>query len=152
MKYVHYCAAMALAFVALSAGPAFAQAASDTNVSLPWGDAAAEAVTIAGSAAWLLIAGVLTRFAGPVMVGFRITGLDQLLEKTLKGVFEKYADELRGKALTVDLKNAMVAEAARLAIEQGSKSLIKWAGAETIQQKILARWSDTLADWFEKQK
>lgn len=152
MKTVHLCAALALACVVLTAGPAFAAAVSDTRVSVPYGDAAASAVSMLGDAAWIAIVAVLSRFAGPVWGAMRIARLDQLLERSLKGVFEKHADDLRGKAITVDVKNRVIAEAARTAIAQGNAALINWAGSNTIQDKLLARWSDTLADWLTKQK
>lgn len=152
MKNVHFCAAMALAFVAISAGPAFAAVASDTTVSIPYGDVAAQAVSVAGDAAWIALVGIIGAFAPGVLGFMRITRLDQLLEKQLKAVFEKNAADLVGKTVTIDVKNRMIAEAARMAVNYGQASLIKWAGAESLQDKLLARWTDTLNDWLSKQK
>jgi hypothetical protein len=121
--------------------PAFAQAApSPTTVGIPWGDwlaAAANAINI------LLVGlvGVAFRHLPEQVVAIlRTLRVDQLLEKAIDYGVNATAGAVRGRIATFDIGNAVVAEAMRVAIDNGPGWLLGWVGGEKgLREKIIAR-------------
>lgn len=94
-----------------------------------------------------VVVGLFARFSGPVAAIIKIMRLDQLLVNTIKAEWDKFVDEkqLKGKALTVDLKNELIARIVTEAIRWGPKAIISWAGGEEgLRQKVRARLPDFL--------
>ena len=92
---------------------------------------------------------IVARFAGPLAALIKIMRLDQLLVRSIKAEWDKFVDEkqLKGKSLTIDLKNEFIANTVRAVMEWGPKALINWAGGEAgIRQKIRARLPDFLKE------
>jgi len=132
----------AMAFVAfLSVAPVLALAdAAATTISVPAGDWIAELAAFAGPlvaalALWM-IRKLPAQFAS-LLMSMRV---DQLLNKAIAYAVNSVKDATHDKPLTVDVGNAVLAEAVQYAINHGPTGLINWMGGEAmIREKILAR-------------
>lgn len=122
--------------------PAGALAADDTVVSVPIGDWVAGGSeilvpVIVGGLLWLV-----RKLPGGVVDVIRTMRAEQLLTKAVSYGVNAVAGAAKDKTLTVNVGNAVVAQAAQYAIDNGPGWLVGWLGGEAaIRQKIIARLS-----------
>ncbi|SKA30938.1 hypothetical protein [Consotaella salsifontis] len=133
--------AAAIAALCLISGTAYAaEAITDTAVSLPvgeWvGDVAALLLAISGS----VIMWAFRHLPSSIVQVLKTMQAEQLLGKALAYGINATAGAAKGKTLTVDVGNAVVAQAARYAVNHGPTWLINWMGGmDAIAEKIIAR-------------
>ncbi len=119
-------------------------AASDTTVSLGWGDLiGAVGQQLVPWAALGFITLVMAILPAPVKVWFdskRTAQVEQLLERGLGFAASKLGDTVKGQTLSVDVKNKLISGALQYALDHGSDALIKWMGGEgAVPAKLEAR-------------
>lgn len=121
-------------FVALPA-----LAGDDTSITIPWGQYAVDLLGFI-SAILLPFIGVKLHALLDAKIGKEQTDrVEQLLEKAIAYGINATSGAVADKALTKDIGNAVLAQAANYAIANAPK-LVEWAGgAEAIEKKILAR-------------
>lgn len=67
--------------------------------------------------------------------------VDQVLLSALNYGFNSLDDALKGKEITIDVKNAILAQALQYVIDHAPPFLIKWMGGpDAIMEKLVARW------------
>ena len=140
-------ALMFLAVPILAPIAAYAQEAAQTTVTAEWGDWAANALLLVSTIMVGSVGAVLTwglRFLPSALRGFitqsLIKQVEQLLTRALQHAINSVAEELRGKAFTIDVKNRLIALALQFALDNAPAKLIEWMGGEAgIRQKIEAR-------------
>ena len=126
---------LALVFFTPMAFAAVMTGDPNTHVNIPVGDW----LTGIGTAVAAVVAGVAVRLSGPLAGVLQMMRLEQLLQRALLAAMER-ADIRPGKVITVDVKNELIADAARYAIRNGSAAVIKWAGGiEALKEKLEAR-------------
>jgi hypothetical protein len=132
--------------VALTAS-ALAQATTDTTVHLGFGDVIAQigtdVVPWAATALIAIIIGLVAK-AFPAVGAFlttqRTQQVEQLLERALGFAAAQLQSSLKGKELTVDVKNALVKQAVDYAWQHGSKAILDFIGGRTaLPDKVQAR-------------
>ena len=130
--------ASALALPVLLALAASAIAA-DTTVSVPvgeWVAAVAEVATVilVAAAVW-----ALRMLPQPVYRLLMMVRAEQLIERAIGYGIQSVAGAARGRILTVDVGNRVLAAAARYAVESAG-DVVAWIGGEAeVRRKILAR-------------
>lgn len=119
---------------------AAASAATGTTVSVPWGDwlldcAAAMASVAAAGLVWLC------RFLpASVRALVQTAQVEQVLQKAITYGINAVAGAEKGKTLSVDVGNSVVAEALNYAVTHGPSWLQGWVGGpDALAQKIIAR-------------
>lgn len=120
--------------------PAAAMAADTTTVAVPIGDWLQQAVPIVAglSATWVMW--LLSRLPAQWLALAKTARFDQLLVNAIGYGLNAVAGAEKGKVLSVDLGNKVVAAALQYAIDNGSEAVIKWAGGrDVVAQKIIAR-------------
>jgi hypothetical protein len=125
-------------------------AADTTRVCAPAGDWVGDAALALPGLLATIIMGVILRFLPAQLKAFlttqRTTQLEQLLERGLGLGASRLADELKGKGISVDVKNKMLRDGLQYAIDHGAPSLIKWAGGDgAIVEKLEARLATSAA-------
>lgn len=128
--------------LAFTAAPALAAevAASPTTVSIPIGDYAASAVPFINSILLALIGWLFRKLPGNFVAILKTMQADQLLTKAIDYALNAVAGAAKGKVLTVDVANHVLAEALNYALSHGAGWLVTWLGGEqVIAQKIIAR-------------
>lgn len=138
---------LGLMVVAILPVAAFAQDAATPAVTVQWGDWAANALLLVLTVAVGSVGTVLTwglRFLPAALRAFitqnLIKQVEQLLTRALQHAINAVAEELRGKAFTIDVKNRLIALALQFALDNAPAKLIEWMGGEAgIRQKIEAR-------------
>ena len=112
----------------------------DGEVALPVGDwltGLANAVKAGVLALLLLLARNLPKGLYDI---FRTWRVEQLLQKALDYAENATVGAMKGKVVTVNVGNEVVAKALRYAVENGSGKLIEWAGGENgLIMKLIAR-------------
>lgn len=136
-----FCLAAILAVVCV-AMPAIAQTviASDSVVSVPWGDILAGILP----ALQTLIFGGLLWIAATVAPSFyallRTAQVEQLMSKALDFGFNAVAGAVKGKTLTVDIGNEVLKEIVAYALVHGGEWVKDFAGTtEQLAEKAFAR-------------
>lgn len=116
-------------------------AAHAATVEIPIGTWAADLITtiilpIVGTAVlWLL-----AQFRGPWVQSLRTQAAEQLLAHAIAYGFNATAGAVRGKAVSIEIGNTVVATALSYAVTNGPHWLVAWlGGAEGVRDKILAR-------------
>lgn len=134
-------------FVALIATPALAAVAPaqpDTSVTLPWGQYVAEAIFTLGAVAAGIVGHLTGLLPGPARWAVQLTKLDQVASKAIAAAAFDLAEDIRNKGYTVDVKNAMLANAIRV-FEANAKSLYA-KYQDTIALKLKARIEEYIAE------
>lgn len=133
--------------LAFAATPAFAQAASDTTVTIPYGQLVGEVAT----AALLALGGAITYAFRFIPAHLRwivsVAKIDQLLEKALAKARAEITESITPKEWTVDVKNKMVANALQYAIGHFPSMIDQMGGIDKAREKLQAR----LQEWIERQ-
>lgn len=133
----------AMAFVAfLVAAPilAFADTAATTTVSVPAGQWVSDMAAFAGPLVAALALWMIRKLPAQVASLLMSMRVDQLLNKAIAYAVNSVRDATHDSPLTVDVGNAVLAEAVQYAINHGPSGLINWMGGEAmIREKILAR-------------
>lgn len=140
-------ALMFLAVPILAPVAALAQDAATSTVTAEWGDWAANALLLVSTIVVGSVGAVLTwalRFLPAALRGIitqnLIKQVEQLLVRALQHSINMVAEQLRGRELTIDVKNQVVAAALQYALDNAPAKLIEWMGGEAgIRQKIEAR-------------
>lgn len=119
-------------------------AADTTRACAPAGDWVGDVAVALPSLLATIIMGVILRFLPAQLKGLltaqRTAQVDQLIERGLGMGASKLAEELKGKGLSVDVKNHFVAQGLQYVFDHGAPALIKWMGGQgRIAQKIEAR-------------
>jgi len=125
---------------------AFAQS-TDTTVHLGWGDIIGQlGLDLVPWVASLLVAalvGLVAKFfpvAGAILTKERTQAVEQLLERGLGFAASNAQAQLKGKELTVDVKNKLIADAVQYALDHGSRAILDYIGGETaLPDKVNAR-------------
>lgn len=135
----------AVAILAL-ASPAFAQAVSDTSVTVPYGvpvgDVAVAVLTAIAAAATFGMRFLPTH----VQWALKLARADQLMEKALAAARAKVTEEISPRTITFDVKHRLVADALRYAVAHYPKLVDQLGGPALVQEKLQAR----LQEWIEK--
>ncbi len=114
--------------------------ASAATVEIPVGNWAATAITFALPFVGAGVIWVLNRIRAPWAQKLRTEAAEQLLAYAISFGFNATAGAVRGKAVSVNVGNEVVARALAYAIANGPAWLLKWLGGEAgIRDKILAR-------------
>lgn len=133
-------AGLAAVAVALALSPAFA--AGETIV-IPYGDWIADA----GDMALSILVPVMMALAGRWLAGISPdlaaalvqSRADRLLERAIGFGISATAGAQRGRSLSVETGSAVLAEAARYAVDQAPTLVRRLGGADAIRRMILAR-------------
>lgn len=129
--------------VALITMPAAALAASETQVSIPWGDWLASILTFANEIVVPLV-GVVVAWAlkqlPPAVAGYLKTlQVEQLLDRAIGWGLTAVRGAAEGKQLTFDIGNKVAAQAVQYAVDH-APTLVAWMGGPAkLKEKILAR-------------
>lgn len=117
--------------------PAFA--ADGTAIDLPWGDLLSDLVYVVGTVAIAFVAKKLHSLLDAKIGKEQTDRVEQLLEKAINFGINQTSGAVAGKALTVDVGNAVLAQAVNYAVSQ-APTLTKWAGGrDAIANKVIAR-------------
>jgi hypothetical protein len=123
----------------LHAGTAFAQEAAST-VAVPIGDWIGKSSGIIGSLLGVLVIWLFRQLPAGIVQILRTMQVEQLLDKAITYGINAVAGASKDKVLTVNVGNAVIAQAAQYAIDHAPGWLIGWLGGETaIRQMIIAR-------------
>lgn len=119
-------------------------AADTTRACAPAGDWVGDVAVALPSLLATIIMGVVLRFLPAQLKGFltaqRTAQAEQLLERALGMAASKLADNLKGKGISVDVKNKVLADGLQYVIDHGADPLKKWLGGQgAIVQKLEAR-------------
>jgi len=137
--------AFLIAALALTS-PAFAQAVSDTTVTVPYGqwatDLAMAAIAAIGGAAAAAISHLPMQWRWLATVA----RADQLLEKALAKARSEIGAKLAPDSFTVDVRSKLLADALRYCVDQYPALVKRLGGPELVRQKLQAR----LQEWIEK--
>lgn len=129
--------ALAVSIVAFPALAAVAPAQPDTNVNLPWGQYVAEAIIALGAIAGGIVGHLTGLLPGPARWAVQLTKLDQVASKAIAAAAFDLAEDIRTKGYTVDVKNAMLANALRVFEANAASLYAKYR--DTIALKLKAR-------------
>lgn len=118
--------------------PAFA---ADTSVvAIPLGSWTEQVAAVAGSVVLGILLWLLRQLPPAIYQALRTAQAEQLLGRAVDYALNAVAGAAKGKTLSVDVGNAVVAAAASYAVENGPGMLIRWLGGpEAIERMILAR-------------
>ena len=127
----------------LFAAAALAQA-SDTTVTVPWGDTLAQIMTGLQETITVILLGVLTaavaKLPGWVQAILNTWRVNQMLEKAIDYGINTTIGAVKGQELSVDVGNAVVKTAVEYVVTHAPGWLITWMGGdEMIRQKLMAR-------------
>lgn len=132
---------LAILCLILQPAAALAQEAADaTRVEVPIGLWIDHSAGIVASIVMAAFAWLLRRLPGNIVAIIQTMRADQLLEKAINYGVNAVADATRDKTLSVNVGNAVVAQAAQYAVNRGPGALVNWMGGEAaIKQMIIAR-------------
>lgn len=132
-------AAGGLLLAILFAGPAAAATVSP-SITIPWGDWAASLLMTVAALIVPLITWALRFLPAQLQALIRTVQVEQLLGKAVSYGLNATAGAARGKVLTVDVGNQVLAEAVHYAVEHGPDWADDWLGGEAgIRDRIIAR-------------
>jgi hypothetical protein len=133
---------------ALAPSLAWAQEAS-TEVKVNYGAAVASLLEGSGNILFVVVSGAIATFSPGVWAFMRISRLNQLLEGALNKAVEEFREDIEDNTVTVDLRNKVLADAARYALDNGANSIVKWAGGEKgIRDKLQSRFQSAVTKWL----
>lgn len=123
---------------------ALAQAATDTTVTVPWGDTLAQVLTAAQETLTVLLLGVVAaavaKLPGWAQIIINTWRVEQLLAKAITYGINTTVGAVKGEQLQVEVGNVVVKKALDYAIASAPGWLIAWMGGEAmVKQKIMAR-------------
>lgn len=126
---------------ALAPSLAMAQAApATTTVAVPVGDWLTDTAAFLGPLLAAVVLWMIRKLPPQVAALLMSMRVDQLLNKAITYAINSVATATHDKPLTLDVGNAVVAQAVQYAIDHGPSGLIDWmGGTEKIRQKIIAR-------------
>lgn len=121
--------------------------APDTAVTVPWGDWLAGILAEVAASIGVILLAVLAWAARFLPAGLsawatnqRIKQVEQLLERAVLFGINQLEDKVKGKAITFDVQQKIIADAVNYAIDHGPAKIIAWLGGEkAIREKIIAR-------------
>ncbi len=145
MKRLTIFAALAISVLACAAGPAFAQAASDTTVTIPYGAAINDFAQAALVGIGIAVAASFKFLPAHIQWGMQVTRADQLIEKGFAYARSQSAEKLGGLSATIDVKNKYVKDTLQYAVDHYAKIVDKLGGPALFEQKIAAR----VQEWIE---
>lgn len=117
--------------------PAAVLAADGTAVTIPYGDYLIELAHIAGSLAVALFPVVIALLPAPVRLVVSAVFGEQLLRNARDYALNAIEGAAKGKTLTVDVGNQVLAQAVDYAVREGAPWLVRWLGGpEGIRLKI----------------
>lgn len=128
--------------VADSGAPeAVAQATGETTkITWAWGEIVSQWIGAIGWALMALVAWGMRMLPGQVVAILVTMRADQLFQKAIDYGLNAVAGAAKGKVLTVDVGNAVLAEAAQYVLDNAPGWLVKWLGGpEQIVKKLFAR-------------
>lgn len=139
--------ALTVAEAALAQSVASSAPPPDTVVVVPWGGWLTGLLQFCMELAGTLLLGVLTFAATKLPASIqayvtkqRIAQVEQLLERGLGYAVSQIEEAVKGKTLSIDVKNDLVEEAAQYVIDHAPTWLIDWmGGGQAIAEKIRAR-------------
>lgn len=112
-----------------------------TSVTLDWASLLSTALQFAVPVILAVIAYLANRIGGPAASVLKTQLVEQLLSRAIDYAVNTLT-AYKGKPLTVDLHNAVVATAVQYVVDHGAPWLVEWmGGAAGIQQKIVARFN-----------
>lgn len=121
------------------ASPANAQEA-DTLIDLPWGDLLANGADTLVMIIIALLGWAMRLLPAHILAVVQTWQVEQILARAITAGINKTAGAAKGKALTVDVGNAVLAQALQYVIDNAPAWLIKWAGGEEgLRDKLIAR-------------
>lgn len=133
--------------MAFAIAPAVAYAQDVTLIPPDQVEAAANYLPAAITAA---VMALLARFVGPLIWVLKVARVDQIVIANIKGVIDEFLDAnpgIRQHGITVNVKNAMIAEIANRVIAVAPGWLISFMGGpDGVRQKIRNRLPDALKD------
>jgi hypothetical protein len=140
MKIIRMVVACACLLALSVSSPASAQTATDTLVSIPWGDWLADSASTVVMVIGAVIAWGLRLLPSRLLAVIQTAQLDQLLLKAIDNGINKTAGASKGKEMKVDVANAVLATALQYAIDNAPGWMVAWAGGElALRDKIIAR-------------
>lgn len=117
--------------------PALAMAAEGASVTIPYGDYLIELAHIVGSLAVALFPVTVALLPAPVRLVVSAVFGEQLLRNARDYALNAIEGAAKGKTLTVDIGNQVLAQAVEYAVREGAPWLVRWLGGpEGIRQKI----------------
>lgn len=115
-------------------------AAGDGTITVPIGSWVGESAGIVATVLAAVVAWGLRFLPASILQILRTAQAEQLLDKAINYGVNAVADATRDKTLSVNVGNAVVAQALQYAIDHGPGWMIGWLGGEAaIRQKIIAR-------------
>lgn len=129
----------ALALVSCLLAP-MALAADSTSVSIPVGDWLQQGSAILAGLAASRVLWLIARLPPAWSAAAKAAALDQLLTKAIDYGINAVAGAEKGKTLSVNVGNAVLATALQYAVTHGPEWLLAWAGGKSlVAQKLVAR-------------
>lgn len=130
-----------LAALALVIYPAWALAqATTTTISVPIGETVQQLGAFIGpllATLALIMVRKLPKQVGDILVGMKV---EQVLQRAIDFAINTVVNATKDKPLTVDVGNAVVANALQYVIDHAPGWLISWmGGTDLIREKIIAR-------------
>lgn len=131
--------ALIVVVLVLQTAGAIAQEAA-TTVAVPIGDWIGQASGIIATILGALVVWLFRQLPAGIVQILRTMQVEQLLDKAINYGINAVAGASKDKVLTVNVGNAVVAQAAQYAIDHAPGWLIGWLGGETaIRQMVIAR-------------
>lgn len=132
--------ALALAFITLIGIAHAAAVDGATTVAVPVGAWTGEVAGFLGPLVLAFIIWLLRQIPGALVQRLRTQQAEQLLAMAVNYGLNAVAGAAKGKVLSVDVGNQVLAQALGYAVDNGPGKLIGWLGGEDgIRDKILAR-------------
>jgi hypothetical protein len=146
MKLIRFVAAVVLVLVATLYAATFinlAQAGELTPLNpvvIPYGDWLAAAAGNINTILAALAMWALRKLPAHIVAIIKTAQLDQVLLKAIDFGVNRTAGAAKGRVLTINLANQVLAEAVGYVVDHGPGWLVAWAGGEQgIRDKIIAR-------------
>lgn len=117
--------------------PATAFAADGSTVTIPYGDYLIELAHIVGSLAVALFPVAVALLPAPVRLVVSAVFGEQLLRNARDYALNAIEGAAKGKTLSVDVGNQVLAQAVQYAVSEGAPWLVRWLGGpEGIRLKL----------------
>jgi hypothetical protein len=117
--------------------PALAMAADSTSVVIPYGDYVIELAHVVGSLAVALFPVAIALLPAPVRLVVSAVFGEQLIRNARDYALNAIEGAAKGRTLTVDVGNQVLAQAVEYAVKEGAPWLVRWLGGpEGIRLKL----------------
>jgi hypothetical protein len=117
--------------------PSLAIAAEGTTVTIPYGDYLIELAHVVGSLAVALFPLALALIPAPVRLVVSAVFGEQLIRNARDYALNAVEGAAKGKTLTIDVGNQVLAQAVAYAVREGAPWLVRWLGGpEGIRKKL----------------